>query len=161
MTERGTRAFKSGKELERSVEQLLNGKGFEVLYYSKWKKTGCLIDEILLKNVPYETIYGENGYMEFLLKSVKHKREIRIECKWQASPGSVDEKLPYLYLNLVEKIPEKEIIVIIEETGMKKGAVPWLKKAVAEKKYTDNHTHKKVIRVMNWDEFSEWAESTF
>jgi len=161
LTHRGKRAFESGKELENSVETLLEKSGFVAQLHSKWKDEGCLLGEILLKNVPYETIYGEKGYMEFLLLSAKRSRSIRIECKYQGSSGSVDEKLPYLYLNLIEKIPENEIIVVIEETGMKQGAVPWLKNAVTEKRYTDQHNRNKQIRIMNWVEFKEWVESTF
>lgn len=129
--------------------------------YSKWAKQGSLVGELLLKHVPYNTIYGENGYMEFLLLSNRQKLKIRIECKWQGSLGSVDEKLPYLYLNLVERIPENEIIVIIEGKGMKKGAIPWLKHVIGEKRYVYQTNHAKQIRIMNWDEFHDWVDSTF
>ena len=159
MTQRGERAFRSGEKLEERVEELLRSKGFEILPYSQWRKSGCLLKELLLKNVPYKNIYGGNGRMEFLLLSDEHGLRTRIECKRQISQGSVDEKLPYLYLNLIESIPEKDIIVIIEGSGMKKGAVPWLKRVAAEKRYTGQDNRDKLIRVMNWKEFRLWVES--
>jgi hypothetical protein len=41
----------------------------------------------------------ETGYIKLRRKN--------IECKWQQVSGSVDEKLPYLYLNCIEAMPEK------------------------------------------------------
>ena len=48
-------------------------------------------EDVLWKNVPYESIYGTNCRSEFLLKY--KGRKIRIECKYQEAKGSVDEKL--------------------------------------------------------------------
>jgi len=50
---------------------------------------------------------------EFLLKSKEYNFNVRIECKWQQVSGSVDGKLPYLYLNSIEAMPESNIIIII------------------------------------------------
>jgi len=59
--------------------------------------------------------------------------QIRIECKWQQVKGSVDEKLPYLYLNTIEAMPENTIMILIDGAGWKTGAVKWLKDAVQQK----------------------------
>ena len=41
---------------------------------------------------------------EALLRKLERQNGlIRIEAKWQQSPGSVDEKLPYLFQNALEK----------------------------------------------------------
>lgn len=69
--------------------------------------------------------------------------EIRIECKWQQAAGSVDEKLPYLYLNTIEAMPENSIMILIDGAGWKAGAIQWLKDAVKQKKYTTEETKKK------------------
>ena len=89
------------------------------------------------------------------------KAEIRIECKWQQVSGSVDEKLPYLYLNTIEAMPEKEITIIIDGDGWKKGAIEWLKQAVTKKKYTTKNNKKKKIQVMSLVEFITWANKKF
>jgi hypothetical protein len=44
--------------------------------------------------------------------SKAHGVHVRIECKWQQSAGSVDEKLPYLYLNAIESMPEDHVIIV-------------------------------------------------
>lgn len=112
-------------------------------------------------NVPYQTIYGQKGRTEFLLSSKTHGLDIRIECKWQQSNGSVDEKFPYLYLNSIEAIPENHIIIIADGKGFKPGAIPWLKNAIKEQKYTDNKNKDRKIDVMNLTEFLTWANNAF
>ena len=117
--------------------------------------------EILLKNVPFETIYGHKGNTEFLLISEKYKLRIRIECKWQQSAGSVDEKLPYLYLNTIEAMPEKDIMILIDGEGFKAGAKTWLKTAVKGKLYTTENNNDKNIMVFTLADFFTWANKTF
>jgi len=118
----GTKANKSGVSLENLVEDTLVSRlGVAVETFSK---TQCR-DNILLKHVPYTNIYGNyRCRSEFLL--CFEGREIRIECKAQHSAGSVDEKLPYLFLNFTQSIKEKEAIIVIEGEGFKKGAKEWL-----------------------------------
>jgi len=151
----------AGGTLEGTVISTLGKKGFEVVPYSKWvKKPDKFGNELLLRNVPFTTIYGHPGKTEFLIKSAQHDMEIRIECKWQQSSGSVDEKFPYLYLNCIEAMPEKNIIIIVEGGGYKQGALQWLKDAVAQQKYL-GHNQGKNIRVMSLPEFIAWANRAF
>ena len=70
--------------------------------------------------------------------------------KWQQSQGSVDEKFPYLYLNCIQAMPEREIILLIDGNGYKPGALAWLKQAVASQ-------DAKLIHVFNLVEFLVWA----
>tara|TARA_R110000737_G_scaffold294481_1_gene301163 strand:- start:448 stop:939 length:492 start_codon:yes stop_codon:yes gene_type:complete len=120
----GQKAVKSGLKLEDRVEELLLSKlTIEVSKYSQTKKR----TDMLLKSAPYTNVYGNTRCRsEFLL--CHNGRRIRIECKTQHSAGSVDEKLPYLFLNFTKAIPEKEAIIIIEGDGFKAGAKEWLKR---------------------------------
>ena len=128
-------------------------------YSKKPEKYGV---ELLLTRIPYNSIYTPHeGHTEFLLVSDRYGFKIRIECKWQQSNGSVDEKLPYLYLNCIETMPENHIIIVIDGNGWKKGAVEWLKTAVATKKYTTPQNAGKLIQVLNLQEFMTWANNTF
>ena len=137
-------------------------KGFEVEMYRKWlKKPEKYGKELLLRNVPYETIYGHNGNTEFLIISQAYNLEIRIECKWQQSSGSVDEKFPYLYLNCIEKMPEPTIIIIVDGGGAKPGAVEWLKSAAISSRYWKDDKPQKEILVMDLTSFISWANNTF
>lgn len=157
----GGLATKSGNTLEKTVIGTLTSQGFEAVMYRQWlKKPEAHGDELLLRNVPYTTIYGHKGNTEFLLRSEKYDLEVRIECKWQQSAGSVDEKFPYLYLNAVEAMPEKHIIIIVDGGGAKLGAITWLRDVSRSDRYQSNPTGKE-ISVMNLTEFLAWANNTF
>jgi len=152
----------TGNQLEVAVKTVLQGKGFEIINYRIWEKNKENYGkELLLENVPFTTIYEHKGNTEFLLKSKKYGLEIRIECKWQQSAGSVDEKLPYVYLNAIEAMPESTIMILIDGDGWKQGAIKWLKDAVEQKKYTTEELRNKKIMVFNLKEFFTWANNTF
>ena len=152
----------TGSQLEKAVQTVLLEKGFEIEMYRKWKaNTDSYGKELLLKNVPFTTIYGHGGNTEFLLLSEKYNLKIRIECKWQQSAGSVDEKLPYLYLNTIEAMPEKDIMILIDGDGFKPGAKTWLKNAIEQKLYTSEENCDINIRVFYLTEFFTWANNTF
>jgi hypothetical protein len=130
--------------------------------YRVWEKNPERYgSELLLKNVPFETIYGHKGNTEFLLISKKYNLRIRIECKWQQTAGSVDEKLPYLYLNTIEAMPEKDVMILIDGEGFKAGAKTWLRKAVKDKLYTTDKNKDTNIMVFSLAEFFTWANKTF
>jgi hypothetical protein len=158
----GTKGNKTGNLLERTVRTILTEKGFELVNYRDWMKNGLFLgNELLIENVPYTTIYNHKGKTEFLLKSQKYDYEARIECKWQQVSGSVDEKLPYLYLNCIEAMPEKNVIILIDGSGWKAGSIAWLKNAVKNTRYLPNATNEKSIDVFNLTEFMTWANNFF
>lgn len=159
----GGSANKQGKVLESTILPCLERHGFKVERYSSWiKEPEAFGDELVLTNVPYQTIYGHRGFTEFLLVSKSRELKIRIECKWQQSGGSVDEKLPYLYLNCLWAVPEDDIIIVVGGGGMKKGAIAWLKSAVDERLFREHEKSRaKRIKVYTLDEFLIWANSTF
>lgn len=159
---KGRSANITGNQLEIAVQTVLLNKGFEIEMYRKWQKNPKNYGkELLLKNVPFETIYGHRGNTEFLLISEKYNLRIRIECKWQQSAGSVDEKLPYLYLNTIEAMPEKDIMILIDGDGFKKGAKIWLRNAVKQKLYTNETNNDTNIMVFSLADFFTWANNTF
>lgn len=156
------RSTKSGSVLEGTVINSLSLHGFQVVKYSDWiKKPHLYGKELLLKNVPYDTIYGHKGRTEFLLVSERFNKKIRIECKWQQISGSVDEKLPYLYLSAIEKMTEDEIIILYGGNGFKVGAIQWLKDSVSKRRYISDPNHSRKINVMNVEEFMAWANKVF
>lgn len=162
MTRQSLRTTASGNLLEKTVKTVCLEKGFSIIKHRIWSKNPETFgQELLLTDVPYETIYGHTGKTEFLLKSAQYNLEIRIECKWQQVAGSVDEKLPYLYLNTIESMPENHILVVIDGKGWKKGAILWLKEAVVKKKYSSEASTRKTIEVVSLAEFMTWANTTF
>lgn len=156
----GTLANSSGNTLEQTVMGTLASKGFQAASYRDYLiKPELYGSELLLRNVPYKTIYGHPGNTEFLIRSERYRLEIRIECKWQQSSGSVDEKYPYTYLNCIEAMPERDIIIIVDGGGAKQGAVDWLREAAARGKYAEGKD--KHIQVMSLSGFLVWANRTF
>ena len=156
----GRLANSAGSTLENTVIGTLTSKGFQVVSYRDYtKRPDTRGRELLLRNVPFTSIYGHQGNTEFLIKSEKYRLEIRIECKWQQSSGSVDEKFPYTYLNCIEAMPERDIIIIVDGGGAKQGAVDWLRNAAAEGKYAGDRDKR--IQVMSLSEFLVWVNRTF
>lgn len=155
----GSFATKTGNRLEVTVKEIFTHYEFEIVKYREWEKAPLLYgEELVLLNVPYKTIYGHKGNMEFLVKSKKYDLNTRIECKWQQVPGSVDEKFPYLYLNCIEAVDENDIIIIYGGKGQKQGAIDWLKNACAKRLYTDKN---KDIKVFDLDDFIGWSNKKF
>ncbi|MBD1862699.1 MULTISPECIES: PD-(D/E)XK nuclease superfamily protein [Trichocoleus] len=158
----GGTANKQGRILESTVVPTFQSRGFEVVSYNKWEKAReGYGEELLLKHVPYTTIYGHRGYTEFLVRSRRYNLEVRIECKWQQSPGSVDEKFPYLYLNCLEAMPEQNIVIVIGGGGYKLGSIQWLKNAIETKLYAPETIQYKNISVFSLDEFIRWTNRVF
>ncbi|TCL76901.1 hypothetical protein EDC14_1001186 [Hydrogenispora ethanolica] len=162
MDRQGGLANSQGRTLEQVVIATLQQKGFQVLPYAKYQGTLLegVADDLLLTNVPFENIYGQQSKTEFKLVS-RRWGEYRIECKWQQSAGSVDEKFPYLYLNCIEKMPEANIILIVDGQGARPGAVEWLRRAARERLYQDGLRQPKNIQVFSMAEFVIWANKTF
>lgn len=176
MSSHGQRANKSGQILEGIVRSTLAGPqafGFEVFsnrdYEKAQKKASILPPRYLVKGPPYETIYGTKGKTEFRLHCadlsptdafpVSGDFVCRIECKYQASAGSVDEKFPYLYLSCVEAVPEKNIIILMEAKGARVQALKWLTNAVLQQKY--DPTKSKRIVIFTIAEFITWSNDAF
>ena len=152
----------TGNNLEKAVQSIFYEHNFEIVEHKDWiKNKSNFGEDILIRNVPYKTIYNHKGKMEFLVISKKYNLNVRIECKWQQVSGSVDEKFPYLYLNCIEKIEEKEFIIIVGGKGQKEGAINWLKNAVKNKLYTDETNKDKNIQIFDLDDFMKWANKKF
>jgi hypothetical protein len=156
----GGQANTTGRTLEAVVTQTLEGKGLTVVPYRDYCKQPAIYGrELLLKNVPYTSIYGHAAKGEFVLHSDRYGLNIRIECKWQQRAGSVDEKFPYVYLNCIERIPEPEVFIIVDGGGAKEGSLQWLRDTVAAKRYMQAGNTKRVT-VMTLAEFIAWAHRT-
>ena len=154
----------TGSNLEKMVVDQLTRKGFVQVNYLVWERATDKTqygDELLLCNVPFTNIYSSKSTTEFKVRSAKHILDIRIECKWQQSSGSVDEKLPYLYLNCIEAMPESHIIILIDGPGFRAGAIQWLRDAVKSARYQNAPGQSpKKIEIMSLSEFLVWINTT-
>jgi hypothetical protein len=58
-------------------------------------------------------------------------------------------------------MPEDSIMILIDGSGWKAGAIKWLKDAVKQKKYTTDKNNHKEILVFSLTDFFTWANKTF
>ena len=96
---------------------------------------------ILFKNAPFKGLFRTERRSEFLLHSLRFG-DIRIECKYQQSSGSVDEKFVYMVREARECMPELEIWFVMEGGGWRTEAFQWLKEECAAER-------RKTIRVLS------------
>ena len=75
------------------------------------------------------TIYSTPRRADFfIVNRAKFPDDLIIECKWQQSKGSVDEKYPYLLYNIIRSgIPT---VVLLDGSGYREAALKWLKEMV-------------------------------
>jgi hypothetical protein len=167
----------SGAVLEASVLSTFSTLNFSVLKnkeYEALAARGAPLSRVLVRHRPYTTIYKTTGTTEFWLSSpdARATKEFpsprppepficRIECKWQQSAGSVDEKFPYLYLSCVETMPEENVILLVQAQGARREAVQWLRDAVERRPYANDRGRAKNIRMMDLAEFMTWANRAF
>lgn len=83
----------------------------------------------------------------YIEPTVAYPAGLAIESKWQASTGSVDEKYPYLWLNIMERFP-CPAIVVLDGGGFKSGSEQWLRGKV---------DGVKLLAVCRLGEFLWWA----
>ena len=142
----GSTANKNGRVLEDLVRSVLKTHNYTEMPYIDWVSCGSPRNTLVLR-VPYTTIYNTKGYTEFLIATNTIK--IRLECKWQQAAGSVDEKYPYLFENMLH-VDENFIIILLSGGGYKKQAKEWLSNSC-------NTCEKKTIKLFNTEEFTVWA----
>jgi hypothetical protein len=134
----GGRANTSGNVLEKTVEGALLGHKY-VQIASNLPKKQRLANLLNSTNLPKRYarqvhigsgIYGTEIYVDFyIIGSPAITAGLIIECKWQQVGGSVDEKLPYVNLNIQNCYPAPAV-VLIDGGGMKPGAISWLTQQV-------------------------------
>lgn len=153
----GGRANKSGTVLEMTVEGTLKAHGYlEICEHlpkkrkREWLFSSTDIPKRYAKQVFIgSSIYKTEVYVDFyILGSPSIPKGLIIECKWQESGGSVDEKFPYLNLNIRDCYPASAIVVIGGE-GMRQGAIDWLRKQI--------ESNSNLLAVHKLESFIAWG----
>lgn len=150
----GGTAVANGKAFEATIEGTLRARGFELIQESQQNKYPNVIatNRYVLKNVKFNSVYHHVGKTEFVI--VSGTRRIRIEVKYQAAAGSVDEKFVYMLLNAIQAYPEKEVILIVDGGGYKAGARQWIQEMIDNNWL--NYQNTKTIKLMTGVEFINW-----
>lgn len=155
----GGRANKAGNVLEKAVEGALQGHGY-VQVGEKLPKKQRLAYLLNSENIPRRYarqvnigpgIYGTDIEVDFyIIGSAAIPGGLIIECKWQQVGGSVDEKLPYVNLNIQNCYPAPAV-VLIDGGGMKPGAIAWLTQQVG--------SNQNLLAVHTLSSFIIWANN--
>jgi hypothetical protein len=130
-------ANKTGNSLEKFVKDHLEACGYTPfpLHYKKQllENRKSIGGKQYATQVPVgNSIYESKRNCDFfVINPDKFPDGLVIECKWQQVAGSVDEKYPFLYFNIMKcGVPT---IVLLDGGGCKPAAKAWLK-SVADPK---------------------------
>jgi hypothetical protein len=147
----------SGQFLEGIVKQEFAKRNIPTYDYSAVGYNGDMFDpRFLLRNVPYTNLIGSQSRSEFLYRDFSAAYNIRIECKWQETPGSVDEKLYYLLHNASRAMTEPEVWLVIDGGGARKEMISFLKREAMRLS-----SSAKLIRVLNIGEMRQIVRLLF
>lgn len=103
----------------------LNSRRFQVTANRK-----LLGGKQFIRQIPVgDTIYETPRKVDFLIiNRERFPNDLIIECRWQRSKGSVDEKFPFLLYNIVRTgVPT---VILLDGGGYKPSALNWLKEMV-------------------------------
>ena len=126
----GKQANKTGNTLEKYVERILVDNGYVEFWDHKeqvFENRKSIGGKQFAKQCPCGTsIYETKRKCDFLvINQAKFPDGLIIECKWQQSNGSVDEKYPFTIFNIFKiGVPT---IILLDGGGYKKQAMEWLK----------------------------------
>ena len=126
----GSQANKTGNALERFVGNILAENGYTEFWDHKeqiFTNRDSVGGKQFARQVPCGTsIYETKRKCDFLvINKAQFPEGLIIECKWQESNGSVDEKYPFTVFNILKiGVPT---IILLDGGGYKKQAMEWLK----------------------------------
>ncbi|MEG3618923.1 PD-(D/E)XK nuclease superfamily protein [Magnetovibrio sp. PR-2] len=66
-------------------------------------------------------------------------------------------RLVYLFENAQHRYPESHVVLVVDGTGWRDGAIAWLRQKAAYHAQSKSMTDSKVIEVMNYQDFKTWA----
>lgn len=130
----GRRANRTGKVLENFVEKWLDDLDYTEASPRNFFNLRCLEQPIYAYQCEIGLdIYGKNRRVDFILYHPQKWPDcLVLQCKWQASPGSVDQKYPFEVLSI--QLNEFKTIIVLDGGGYSKGAELWLKSQVDKNK---------------------------
>ena len=155
-TNSGKQANITGNALENFVKHKLTEQGYEEFINHK-DQVFAMRDTIGGKQYSTQaccgtSIYGSKRKCDFLVMNKdKFSDGLIIECKWQQSAGSVDEKYPFAVHNIMKiGVPT---IILLDGGGYKATAMEWLKGQA--------HKERALIGVYNMAEFQTIVNKGF
>ena len=144
-TSKGNKGNITGKEFEEFIESQLIECGYKFVnrneFFDHVADGPIYSREVNIDKTIYDAIYR----CDFLLyHPSKWPKGLVIEAKWQKVGGTVDEKYPYLVLN-IKKSPY-ETILLLDGGGYRRGAERWVRSQVG----------KDLLHVFDAEQFLTW-----
>ena len=158
----GGESNESGRWLESAVERTFSDLGYLVKAFTDDLNNSDLFEpQILIKNVPYQNLYGRQSRIEFVLVDERYNLRMPIECKTQETSGSVHEKIPYFYLNTIRCMPENDVAFVYSgkwftEQPAGKASIDWLKNATKTGLFAPDQ--RKRIHIIEVSELRRFAK---
>ncbi len=134
-TSSGCKANRTGNVLEKFVEAQLKAQGYDRHWNHKNQLFGLRKaaggKQYGKQIICGKTIYETDRMVDFLvLNEARFPASLIIECKWQQVRGSVDEKYPFLFFNIMKTgVPT---VVLIDGDGYRSAALKFLKDQASE-----------------------------
>lgn len=147
----GTQANYTGTVLEKFILDRLYERGYTQVSTARFTPGRFLEQPIFSHRFHVgKSIYDTPQYCDFILYHPKKwPGNLIIEAKWQQTGGSVDEKYPYLVLNIQLKYPCPTVLVL-DGGGYKKGAEKWMRSQAG---------NGKLLKVFSMNEFAAWVNN--
>jgi len=152
----GRQANKTGDVLERFIERILQDNGYVEFWDHKeqvFENRKSVGGKQYAMQVPCGTsIYETKRKCDVLvINQERFPDGLIIECKWQQSSGSVDEKYPFALFNIIKiGVPT---IILMDGGGYKPAAMKWLKDQADPK--------RALIGVYNMAEFQKMVNNGY
>ena len=130
---RGIRANRRGRTLENAITDLLSEE-YEQVTPTRFFALRELRQPIFTEQyVIGRDLYSKNRRVDFILYHPQRWPDcLVLQCKWQASTGSVEEKYPFEVLSI--NLGEYPTIIVLDGGGYSRGAEFWLKQQAGKNK---------------------------
>lgn len=117
---------RSGKRLEDFAADILDEHGYKYVLPVRFFPMRELDQPIYTRQCEIgKDIYGKRRRVDLILYHPRLWEDcLVIQCKWQASSGSVEEKYPFEVLSIQQN--EFDTIIVLDGGGYSDGAKQWL-----------------------------------
>lgn len=120
----GSKANRTGKMLEREVCEILKKSGYTEVSNKKFDALKLERKRIFARQYTLENLSVYNRKIKcdvIIYDPIRLPGSMVIECKYQKTKGTADEKMVYLVENI--KKSDKHTIIVVEGDGFRDGVV--------------------------------------
>ena len=141
-------AKRAGDRLEEFTSDILDERRYKFVPPARFFPARSLEQPIYTRQFEVgKDIYGKKRRVDAILYHPRlHPKCLVIQCKWQATGGSVDEKYPFEVLSIAQN--EFDTIIILDGGGYSPGARQWL---------MNQSGKKRLLHVFNQGDFARFA----